>query len=404
MTTDTAQRFYYLPSRFYEFAVGGIVALLYKPQEDKPFQKGFVYLCYTLLLALMVINAELIPSQVRLVAVVGLSIVVLCSQGVLENNITGNALLAKIGAASYSIFIWHQILLAFYRYTITSKFTIGSYTILLAGTILLSWLSYKFIEQGITKALKSIKKRSALYVVMIVAFISLNTFAGFIYMKAGVVRDVPELYISKNDIHRGMHAEYVDRGYQYDKPFTTNKQHWYVIGNSFGRDFVNVILESSVAEHVEISYSTDKQFKREKERFANADRVFISTLGLNEDLITEIEVLCVANGLDRGQLTIVGEKNFGESNGRIYTKRNRADYFDQYIDVENKERYITRNKYFAELYSARFINLMSMVTNEKDQVRAFTPDHHFMSADCRHLSKGGAVFFAHCIDWEKCFQ
>ena len=33
-TTDTAQRFYYLPSRFFEFAVGGIAALLYKPQEE----------------------------------------------------------------------------------------------------------------------------------------------------------------------------------------------------------------------------------------------------------------------------------------------------------------------------------------------------------------------------------
>ena len=32
-TTDTAQRFYYLPSRFFEFAVGGIVALIYTPPQ-----------------------------------------------------------------------------------------------------------------------------------------------------------------------------------------------------------------------------------------------------------------------------------------------------------------------------------------------------------------------------------
>ena len=47
----------------------------------------------------------------------------------------------------------------------------------------------------------------------------LFSLAGCIYMKAGVVRDIPELYISKDNIHRGMHAEYCDRGYQYDKPF-----------------------------------------------------------------------------------------------------------------------------------------------------------------------------------------
>ena len=117
--------------------------------------------------------------------------------------------------------------------------------------------------------------------------------------------------------------------------------------------------------------------------------MFIATLGLKEELVTEIEVLCVANGLDRNQLIVVGEKNFGESNGQIYARRNKPDYFEQYIEVENKERYIIRNKKFSELYGSRFIDLLSMVTNEKDQVRVFTPDHHFMSSDCRHLSKGG---------------
>ena len=220
MTTDSAQRFYYLPSRFYEFAVGGIVALIYDPQKDKPFGTGFIYVCYVLLLALMVINADVMPAQVRLVAVVGLTCVVLCSQDALENKVTGNAVLAKIGAASYSIFIWHQVLLAFYRYSITSRFTFGSYALLLVGTALMSWMSYVFIEQGTLKALKSVKGKRVFYVSTATAFAALNVFAGFIYFRAGVVRDVPELYISKNDIHRGMHAEYVDRGYEYDKPFT----------------------------------------------------------------------------------------------------------------------------------------------------------------------------------------
>ena len=400
VTTDIAQRFYYLPSRFFEFAVGGIVALVYKPEEYKPFGKGYVYLCYFLLLALMIINAEIMPAIIRLVAVVGLSCVVLCSQDVLENKVTGNTVLAKIGAASYSIFIWHQILLAFYRYTITNKFSLVSYAILLAGTALLSWLSYSFVEQLSTKALKTIKWKWIMSLITAIVFVALNAFAGYIYLKAGVVRDVPELYISKNEIHRGMHAEYVDRGYSYDKPFSTNKKHWYVIGNSFGRDFVNVILESPIADMVEISYSTDKQFRKESERFANADRVFISTLGLKEDLVTEIEVLCLANGRSRDQLIVVGEKNFGESNGQIYARRNKPDYFEQYIEVEDKERYINRNHRLAELYGERYIDLMSMVTNEKGQVRVFTPDHHFMSADCRHLSKGGAEFYAKSIDWK----
>lgn len=400
--TNTAERFYYLPSRFFEFAVGGIAALVYNPEKDKPFGRGYVYICYVLLLALMFINAEIMPAIIRLVAVVGLSCVVLCSQDVLENKVTGNTVLAKIGAASYSIFIWHQILLAFYRYTITSKFTIDSYAILLVGTILMSWLSYKFIEQRTTKALKSKQGRAILYTSTILVFIALNAFAGFIYIRAGVVRDVPELYISKNDVHRGMHAEYCDRAHQYDKPFdNTERPHWLVVGNSFGRDFVNVIVESEIADSVNVSYLPDNKIKDNKNRFSGANRVFISTLGLTEDFVTEIEIICLANGVQSQNIVIVGEKNFGECNGQIYAHRNRQDYFEQYIEVEDRKQFIEKNQYFVDLYKDRFLNLMSMVSNKDGKVRVFTPDHHFMSADCRHLSLGGAKYFAEQIDWNK---
>lgn len=400
-TDDAAQRFYYLPSRFFEFAVGGIAALVYKPKENKPFGRCYVYSCYFVLMALMFVNYDLMPATIRLVAVVGLSYVMVCSQEVLENKVTGNEVVAKIGAASYSIFIWHQILLAFYRYTITSKFTISSYAILLTTTALFSYLSYRLIEQKTTDALKTNRGKTVLYTSTIIVFLALSGFAGYIYMRAGVVRDVPELYISKNDVHRGMHAEYVDRGNSYDKPFATEKKHWYVIGNSFGRDFVNIILESPIADQVEVSYSTDKRFKNESDRFADADKVFIATLGLNEGLVTEIEILSMANGLPVDNVIVVGEKNFGVSNGQIYVKHNDSNYFEQLIDIDDPQRYVVQNSRFKQIYGNRYLDLMSMVINNKQQVRVFTPDHHFISADCRHLSKGGAIYYSKIIDWNK---
>lgn len=400
-TEDAAKRFYYLPSRFFEFAVGGIVALTNNPKEEKPFGKVFVYASYSLLLFLMAINAELIPSNIRLVMVVALAAVLLCSQDILENRLSGNTFLATIGAASYSIFIWHQIVLAFCRYCITCNFSALVLASLLLVTTFLSWLSYSYIEQTIIKVIKTKGGRYVSYFSTIILFLALNAFAAYIYLNAGVVRDVPELYVSMQNKHRGMHAEYVDRGNQYNKPFKTDKKHWYVIGNSFGRDFVNIILESPVADSVEVSYSTDLNFRNESSRFSQADIIFISTLGLKEEFVTEVEILCLANGFQPSQLVVVGEKNFGVSNGQVYAKRGDTDYFEQFVDVENKERFIERNKYFAKLYGNRFLDLMSMVTNEKDQVKVFSPDHHFISADCRHLSKGGAIMFSQMIDWNK---
>ena len=400
-TDDVAHRFYYLPSRFFEFAVGGIVALIYNPKEDNPFKKWCVYLCYVVLLALMFINAEIMPAIIRLVAVVGLSCVVLCSQDVLENKVTGNTVLAKIGAASYSIFIWHQILLAFYRYTITSKFTIGSYAILLVGTALMSWLSYKFIEQGTIKALKTKSGKTILYTSTAVVFIALSAFAGLIYMRAGVVRDIPELNITIQNRHRNMHAEYCDRCYKYNRPFETlDKPHWFVLGNSYGRDFVNIILESTVADSVDLSYSDNYDRSYIKDRVSASDLVFVSVLGLTEELVAQIEDVCIDNGLSLDKIIIVGEKDFGESNGQIYAKRNRSDYFDQYIEVKDYNRFIVNNQHFAKLYGNRYIDLMSMISNNEGKVRVFTPDHHFMSADTKHLTVDGAKYFAKRIKWD----
>lgn len=233
------------------------------------------------------------------------------------------------------------------------------------------------------------------------ALAGLSGFAGYIFLHAGVVRDVPELYIEKNNIHRGLHAEYCDRAYQYDKPFETDKQHWLVIGNSFGRDFVNTILESDIADKVEVSYiHVDKYKNRENSiRYANADMVFVSSLGINEDLVYGIEVQCLANGLSSEKLVVVGEKNFGGSNGQAYLNRSSKDYFKQRIEV--RESFVAKNARLRELYGERYLDLIGLLMDEENKVPVFTPDNHYISQDCEHFSKGGAVYFSQLINWGK---
>lgn len=305
---DDAHRFYYLPSRFFEFAVGGIIALTWESNKEivKIFQNWFVYLCYAFIFLLFCVNLEIIPSRIKLILVVALTAVLIMSNTTLENKVTGNSFISKIGSASYSIFIWHQILLAFYRYTISNEFTILSYLLFTVTVAFLSWLTYKFIEQRTSSWLKETRSKTVFYLITIISFLGLSSYAGYIYQNAGVVRDVPELYIDKNNIHRGMHAEYCDRAYQYDKPYETEKFHWLVIGNSFGRDFVNVILESKISDKVEISYIYEDNYRNKENavRFAKADRVFISTKGLNKDLVDGIEVQCLANGLNPKKLLL----------------------------------------------------------------------------------------------------
>jgi hypothetical protein len=225
-----------------------------------------------------------------------------------------------------------------------------------------------------------------------VGLILSTIFSLYLYSNAGVVRDIPELDIVNGEGHRGLWSEYCDSGYKYDKDFTeTTKPRWLVIGNSFGRDFVNVIEESNIAKDVEVSYSDVYDMKQQ--RFDKADVVFISTLGLYEELVEEVKSKCNSHT----RLYIVGEKNFGESNGQVYSRRFRSDYKRTVMPIQNI--FLERNETFKALYKGYFIDLISYVQQPNGCVRVFSDDGRYLSQDCQHLTRAGAQFYAKHIDW-----
>ena len=398
--TNEAHRFYYVPSRFFEFGVGGLMALLYRPSQEVPFYPVFSYVCYGALVALLVVGYRLVPDDVRLVLVVALACVVVLSAGVLENRFTANGVPAKVGAASFSIYVWHQVVVAFWRYIFGNGFTVWQYVLLLCVVAVVSWGSYVLIEMRGAAAVH----RRRWGVAVLAAWITLTMFAGYVYWNGGVVRDVPELGISAREAHRGMNVEYTERGFRYDRPFaSSDKQHWLVIGNSFGRDFVNVVLESVVADEVEISYIDSRACSisdvRFRDRFASADRVFVATRGLSRRFVSAVEVECWAGGLSPDKVMVVGDKSFGEHNGHVYAKRHRADYYEQIVDPEGGKVFLDMNRCFREYYGDRFIDLMSLFSVPDGKIRVFTQKHQFISPDGKHLTPAGAKYLGERIDW-----
>lgn len=399
-STTAAQKFYYPPSRFFEFAAGALVALTWNIHKERNvFNNWFVYICYILLLAVFAINKEFVPANLKLVSVVALTVVLVMSTSALDNKITANEILSRIGAASYSIFVWHQVLLAFYRYTISHSFTVTSFSFFIISVGVLSWVTYHFFEKKTNEWFKEKNSRYVFIIITAVIFTNLTGFALYIYKKCGVVRDVPELYISKNE--HVNHTAYNERINQYDRPFNTSSPHWLVVGNSFGRDFSNVILESPIANIIELSYIPEDNCSayEYKERFATADIIFLSSHGTNEKQLREFEVLCYENGFNIEKLVIVGTKNFGESNGIFYVNRNNPDYFSQRTQME--VGFFELNEKMKNICGERYLDMIGLVIDKKNMMPVFTPDHHYVSQDCRHFTKGGAIWFAQLIDWAK---
>jgi len=146
-----AEHFYYLPYRLFEFGLGGLV--VYASEKIKVQNSAnSVILCllYAIVLFLFFTNNEIISNQVKLFATILAStgpLILLPATNKNLERITSLKPLAVIGQCSYSIFVWHQVVLAFARYSFIESidFTAFVYIVLIVGV--LSYLSYRYIEK-----------------------------------------------------------------------------------------------------------------------------------------------------------------------------------------------------------------------------------------------------------------
>lgn len=215
----------------------------------------------------------------------------------------------------------------------------------------------------------------------------------WVYMHAGVVRDVPELGVYKNNVHRNMHAEYVDRIYGYDKDFsTTDNVKILCIGNSFARDLANILLESEYSDLFDISYSFYCS-ENIKNRINKADFIFVYLYktDLPDWFWDEVQNIKCVYG--------IGNKSFGSSNGIIYVKRFSKNYFDTTIKIVDS--FVEENMLRKNQWKENYIDMLSPVTMADEKVRVFTDENKFISQDCAHLTKYGAQFYAKILDISK---
>ena len=415
-SAKVGEKFYLLHYRFYELASGGLAGIWIARQRKGAIYENrilsaliFIFLAllmfvsiiyvegqtseYSPVMGIITNNKSLIPQEILLLSTVLLTILfVICNniRSQLISSLINMKIFCKLGIMSYSIFIWHQPLLAFYRYSISNDFTTFFIIVFLVVVFVISYITYRFVEKKV-----KINKRSR--VIAIFAFTIINGVAFAIFMHAGVVRDVPELNVQMNNVHRNMHADYVDRIYAYDKDFPLNngKMNVVVIGHSFARDWGNILLESEMADKINLSYiyKIDSIYIP---RISHADYIFIF------DWKHNVPKYIWDNIKPNADVWGIGTKNFGESNGIMYKNRYRPDYFKQTIKI--KPTYFLINNLMKKEWGDKYIDLLSLSVVDDGRVVVFSDDHKFMSQDTRHLSEGGAKYFAKKIDFKTIFK
>lgn len=289
---------------------------------------------------------------------------------------------------SLSLFVWHQLILAFLRLTVLDHFTWISFTGYLAGTWVISYISFRIIEPI---KLKSLKSKIVFFTILILITAS----AFVVYRHGGVVRDVPELGISMENPLTNRNTEYTDQIYDFDKPFITDKIHVLVVGNSFARDFACILLEYDTGHNFEISYSYDG--KADSERVRQSDYIF--AFGPKDKLPNEI-LESVAKSTE---IYGISTKSYGKDFNRFYFKRDDPDYLSQTIPSNTLCDSINA-EWERSWGKNHFINLMEAIRLPDGKIPLFTDNGRVISFDCRHLTQDGCKFYAHKIDFDKIFN
>ncbi len=386
-TSHPMLRYYFPHTRFFQLGAGGIASFATK----KLNRAGLVrVLALIALVVLLFFSKTLhIPLLYKspLITIATVLFVLPAHSPKLLVAVLENKPVRYLGLISFSLYMWHQPVLAFVRYTINPDITGWHIVVVLFVILIISILSFYIIEQPFRNE-KMIK--TTVVIGYVTCLLIITTAAGlWLYNKAGIVRDVPELDISKEEAVRHMHALYNDSIYMLDKNFVSDtKLKILIVGHSFARDWANVLLQSRYKNAIEISYifnlnNSKDAFKRVKE----ADFIYFSPLHKKD-----FDVLSKKFRINEHKIKITGFKNFGINNGIFYNERDKLGYCNKRVAISSKF-IMVNNKYKSE-WGDKYIDLLGMVIDNNGTVPVFTPNCKFISQDCKHFTKEGANWYA----------
>lgn len=134
--------FYLLPSRAWEFAIGGLVLFLPVPSERYRNPTAAVGLAAIVLASLLFDDHLKYPALWSAVPVIGASVVVWAGSTLFALR---NSLAQFFGKISYSLYLWHWPILTVAHYLGYGS-TPSEVFLLIVLTIAISWASFVFIE------------------------------------------------------------------------------------------------------------------------------------------------------------------------------------------------------------------------------------------------------------------
>ena len=277
--------------------------------------------------------------------------------------------------------MWHQPFIAFVRYIYGPIRDIPLVFGLFVAFTSISLVSYHFIEQPARKLVVKSPYRAIPILISINAIILLLSFG--IYSRQGIVRQVPILGRISGAQQRIMsHGEYNDRVHSWKLIPSSKKKQIMVFGNSYARDFANVVFEK-FGTTVEIGYVAIDVYD-------SLSYELLKSYSSKVDLIFVEDADYGIYGGSSDKIYCVGPKNFGENNGKLWNDYRRGIKLDS-TSISN-QYYDTNMKHKAR-WGSNYIDMLTPLSRN-GKIRCVDDKGYLLSEDCRHLTREGAVYYS----------
>lgn len=185
--------FYMLPSRFWQIAIGGLLAIIgLRGLEEKVRYKWFdasVVGLGLIILGILIYPKNSNPMIYSIIVVIGSLLFLASSETTNLKKLINTKFIRYIGLISYPLYLWHWPIIVFYRTFKNEPISNLESLILIVVTVGLSVLSYEFVERGFKNS-KQISKTS---IRLLFGNIALGLIGGFIIFQDGLTNRYPAL-------------------------------------------------------------------------------------------------------------------------------------------------------------------------------------------------------------------
>lgn len=386
---------FYLPtSRFWEFLVGSLCAMVPARMRTGAGAGPFALVGVMPITAALLLAPRVASPLAVVSAVGGTALLILFAHArTLAGRLLGSRPAVAVGLMSYSLYLWHQPLLAFARLRSAEPPGAAFLALLAVALLPLSYLSWSFVERpwrrgAAVPAWARVPAGLVLGLGFVVAGVALHLTRGApsrLYPGA----DSGELHITYNERIRSYATDTFGRD---------GRVKLLVVGNSLARDIANSVVESGFADGKSLVYREDTaQFCGRTGPADTPARLFDEA---DYVLLAGVPPRCAVRLVARAEscakkILVFGPKHFGYNLNIL-------------IDVEPSQRpqirvrpdrdtFALNEEYHRLVPPGRYFDMINTLGGDGRTLPAFDGRGMPLSQDRIHFTRYGAIYAAPAV-------